>query len=174
MTLDVGNIISIIATSLTCIGLGLTVFQLWQRKKVDEAKLVADLQKAIRLDRKMAKVESYFDYGRHWYDDGFHKSENEALFDGFLAHMNYICFLKSKRLMGKKTLKIFEYDLERTISNEDCLCYLWNLYHWSADQNIQCPFSRLVELAKENMSEEERAQFESNVESGFFVKRLEF
>lgn len=94
--------------------------------------------------------------------------------DGFLANMNYILFAESAHLIGGKTLKIFEYDLERTVNDKDCLCYLWNLYHWSAKLEKQCPFSYLVEYAKKNMNEEERARFESDVPSGFFVKRLSF
>ena len=96
------------------------------------------------------------------------------MIDGLLAQMNYICFLKSKRLISGTALKVFEYDLERTVNNRDCLCYLWNLYHWSVELGKQCPFSYLVDYAKKKMSKEERSRFESKSPSGVFIMRLNF
>ena len=172
--LSAGDIIAIVSACLTFVGLIFTAAQLWRKKNVDEAKLVADMQDKIRSSSAIPAIESYLDYSVPWYDDNFHNSDFEHKMDDFLAIMNYVLFARSVHLIGERTSRIFEYDLERTVTNEDCLCYLWNLYHWSAKRNKQCPFSYLISYAKENMDEQRRAQFERKEPSGIFVKRLNF
>ncbi len=165
LSLSTENIIAVVAAAIAIIGILLTCFQLYQTKKVDEARLVGDMLKVIRSNERLSEIEHYLDYNVPWYGDDFHDSELETSIDDFLALMNYICFLERKRLIGKRAAKIFEYELIRTIKNPDCLCYLWNLYHWCISKNKKCPFAYLIEYAMVEMSEEKRKAFESNNEA---------
>ena len=155
------SIIGIVAAIIALIGILLTLFQLFQTKKIKKAEFVYELLKSIRSNPNIAKVEYMMDYDLPWYGYKFHGSKKEALIDDFLAQLNFICFLKSKRYISKKEIELFEYELNRTITNGECLCYLWNLHHWSKRNDKKCSFAYLIEYAKEQMNESEKEAFDS-------------
>lgn len=173
--LNVENTIGITAAIIATIGIVLTLFQLFQTKKLKKAEIISDLLKSIRSNPQISRIEYLLEYGETWYDDSFHESGLELYMDDFLAQFNYICFLLDKKYIGKKEFEMFEYELGRITNNYDCLCYLWNLYHWSLSQNKKCSFSYLISFIKMQMSKEEIIRFESSKEeiSGF-TKYLNF
>lgn len=173
--LNVENSIGIIAAIIATIGIVLTLFQLFQTKKIKKAEIISDLLKSIRSNPRISRIEYLLEYGETWYDNSFHESEIELYIDDFLAHFNYICFLLDKKYIGKKEFEMFEYELGRIANNYDCLCYLWNLYHWCLSQNKKCSFSYLISFIKKQMSKEKITRFESSKEemSGF-TKYLNF
>ena len=119
-------------------------------------------------------MEYDIDYLKHWYDEDFHEKGLEPKADAFLSQMNYICFLKEKKLIRKGALEIFQYELERVATNPDCLCYLWNISHFSERLGKPSPFPYLTEYVRRRMDDATRKRFDSNGESEGFFKRLKF
>lgn len=158
-----------------CLDNNITYLQIHQSKKIKRAEFVSDLLKTLRANAEISKIEYLLDYDIKWYNEMFHGSSLEPYIDNFLSHLNYICFLKSKNLLSKSEFEIFEYELDRSVNNRDCVCYLWNIYHWSNRNKKKCSFAFLVNYLKSKMPKEELSSFESiNPKGGQYIKYLNF
>ena len=169
-SLEPGDIIAIVSVSIALGSAILALYSLYRAKKENEAQLAGSILKAIQT----CEVRYRFEYAEKWYSDDFHESDLEPSMDSFLSTMNYICFLKDKGLINEKTMKVFEYYLDRVAKNDDCRCYLWNLYHFGDPNKEECAFYNLVCYVRGTMDEKTLQAFESEEESGIFFKNKEF
>lgn len=73
---------------------------------------------------------------------------NDDLFDKIdktLSCFSYICYLYSQKLLTKKEMRFFEYELRRLCDNEHICNYLFSLFHWSKSLNVDMSFSYLID-----------------------------
>lgn len=169
------SIIGIVAAAIAILGIVLTYLQIIQTKKIKRAEFVSDLLKAMRGNTELSQIEYLLDYDIKWYDEKFHGSPIESNIDNFLSHLNYVCFLRAKKLLSKKEFEIFEYELYRSVTNYDCKCYLWNIYHWSRKNNKKSSFAYLIEYLKSKINKAELELFESDkTVNKYFKKYLNF
>lgn len=169
------SIIGVVAACIAIIGIILTYSQIYQTKKIKRAEFVSDLLKTIRSNNEITNIKYLFDYNNKWYNEKFHGSNVELHIDNYLSQLNYICFLKTKKLISYDEFEIFEYELDRSIKNEDCVCYLWNIYHWSKFNKKKCSFEFLIDYLKSKISHDELSIFENSDEkAGRYIRHLNF
>ena len=170
-TKEVLTLVSIIVAAVVgLIGFGLTIIQIRKAKKVKEMEFVASLISAIRTNEKLSAAFYQIEYDENWYNGSFHKSEDERRMDALLSQLDYLCYAREKKLIGKAVFDYFEYTLHRVVKNR-CVCnYLWNLYHFSKAKG---PLSHLTEYAMKGFTEEEKASFRDR-KSPSYTKYLNF
>ena len=162
-TKEVLTLVSIIVAAVVgLIGFGLTIIQIRKAKKVKEMEFVASLISAIRTNEKLSVAFYQIAYDEEWYNDGFHKSVDERRMDALLSQLDYLCYAREKKLIGKAVFDYFEYTLQRVVNNKCVRNYLWNLYHFSNAKHTKSPLLHLTEYAMKGFTEEEKTSFKDS------------
>ena len=173
----VSNELKGISQLIAIIG-GVFVFYQWQHNnRLKKADYINELTEKIRTDKMIKKTVYMFGYDKHWYSKEFHSGGNlEIRVDKTLSYFSYICYLKSRRIITKKELYFFRYELESILGNEEVQDYLYNLYHYSASMGVPMTFKYLFDYGKkEKIFIEEMYDKESyKDESTYFHRYIEF
>ena len=159
------NILTIVSIALAMTG-GLFAWWQWRNSnKIKRAELIKQIIEKLRFDKEMLTAMYTIDYDDPWYGEGFHHttSDVEATIDKFLSYLTYICYIKEVGHITKKEFRILGYQLKRTCSSRQVQAYLWNLYHFSALNQIESTFQYLIEYGFRNkiIDEEEFKNEES-------------
>lgn len=148
-TISVSDIIATITVFLVIIGGAFTYYQYHQSFLLKRADYINELTEHIRTDSDIKEIVYMFDYSKKWYNASFHGSgglENQV--DKTLSYFSYICYLKSRRIIGKREWVFFEYEVERILCNCQVQDYLYNLYHFSNKIGVPITFQCLYEFGK--------------------------
>ena len=157
---------------------GLFVFYQWRHNsRLKKADYINELTGKIRTDEIIRETMYMFDYGERWYSKEFHSSGDlERKVDKTLSYFSYICYLKSRRILTKKELYFFQYELKRILSNQQVQDYLYNLYHFSNKMGVPMAFKYLFDHGKkEKIFSQEMYDKESYKNTNnFFHRYLNF
>lgn len=149
---DILSVISIVI-AIAIVG-GIFAYKQWKySNKIKRADFIDRLLNKLRFDKEMAQTMSEIDYDHGWYDKNFHNNQDddfEKRIDSLLSYLSYICYLKKEKHIREKEFGILEYEVNRVCTSPSVVCYLWNLYHFSAAQNTKCSFYFLIDYGIEN------------------------
>ena len=121
----------------------------WNRQlKREAAEFLKELLDELRSPGESSCVYS-IDYGKAWYDSGFHGSEMERKIDRAFSFLSFVCYLRSRYLLGKREFKFFEYELTRALESTQTVDYLYNLHHFAAKNDAASPFECMVNYGVE-------------------------
>lgn len=122
-----------------------------QSYKLKRAELLKEAVSKIRDDTTIAEVLYTIDYGEEWYTTEFIKNHSiEQKYDKVFAYFDYLCYLKSKRVLSRDEFRIFEYRLIRLTNNQSFLDYMFNLYHFSMKNGTDISFYYLLKYLRDN------------------------
>lgn len=163
-TQEILLLVTLIATSaIGIIGFALTIYQIRLSNKVRNAEFFNEIIEKLRFNERSLSIMYLIEYDEFWYDASFHGSgELEKSVDAFLSQIDYICYLLFRNLLSEEDFQIFEYEVGRVCSNEQCQEYLWNLYHWAKCNKTKCSFDNLIKYLKTQFNDNELNKFESN------------
>ncbi|MDR1606160.1 MAG: hypothetical protein LBS41_03500 [Streptococcaceae bacterium] len=133
-----------------CISLVQNRFENHSKRK----EFVGQLLNLFISDEKILKTFSMVDYNREWYTRAFHLENNkvQSEIDQLLLLFNIIVKLKQDRQITQKDFKLFDYQLNRILRDEQVQHYLWNLYHFSRKSKSLSPYEDLIDyMRKEKM-----------------------
>ena len=150
----------IISTISGHISLLLTVFTLifaiyqWykseQRKKSD---FLFQYMQTVLKENIGGLYQLDYSEDKKWYDEDFHTYKNRKIqykIDQILYMLNYICYLRTRRLISEAEFSLFEYDILRLwTDNNQFVDYMYNLYHYSMKCKVKIPFYYLMIVGKE-------------------------
>ena len=151
------NISELISLCLTFLGLLATIvggcFALIQwnmSTRLKRAELLNEAITKIRDDPQFAEILSRIDYGEQWYTNDFHSNrEMESQYDRVFAYMDYLCYLKKRRILKSKDFRIFEHRMQRIAHNKDSIDYLQFLCYFSKLNNTTMSFPHLLEYLED-------------------------
>lgn len=163
-TQEILSLLTLIATSVIGItGFALTIYQIRLSNKVKNAEFFNKIIEKLRFNERSLSIMYLIEYDKLWYGAAFHGSgELEKNVDAFLSQIDYICYLRLRKLISNEDFQMFKYEVLRVCNNKQCQTYLWNLYHWSKRNKTKCSFDNLIEYLKTQFSESELIKFESN------------
>lgn len=148
-TFYIADIIESISLVLIIVG-GIFAYYQWRKSvNLKRADYINELTEKIRTDESIKETIYIFDYDIPWYSKDFHGSmETELKVDKTLSYFSYICYLKKQKIISKKEFKFFEYEIKRTLINNQVQDYLYNLYHFANKFNVPLTFEFLFEYGK--------------------------
>ena len=133
----------------------------WNRQlKREAAEFLKELLDELRSPGESSCVYN-IDYGKVWYDSGFHGSEMEGKVDRAFSFLSFVCYLRSRHLLGKREFKFFEYELTRALECSQTIDYLYNLHHFAAKNGATSPFECMVNYGIEVGLLDEKAFFDA-------------
>lgn len=141
------SLAEIITIIFTVIGGG---FALWQWNKnsiVKRASYYNDAFIKMREDEDIVYTLHMIDYDtKKWYPfDSQNDPEIERKVDKTFGYIDYLCYLRDRKLISKKEFRNIEYKIIRIGFNSSALDYLYNLYHFSKANGTAMSFSNLLE-----------------------------
>lgn len=144
------------------------------------------LRRAERLENVLKDLnrkeiaETFYRFiegGEKFYDCG--KSEflcdSERVIDYMLGRFSYLCYLRSRRVLGSSEFSEFAYQIERTISNGYVQAYIYDLYvGFEIGDARERPFGELVKYGMRIGNERMREIYRefTNVASSDEKRRL--
>lgn len=166
VTQEILSLCTLIATIVIGItGFACTIYQVIRANKVKKAEFVSKLLENIRLNKKVNSAIYIIDYSEEWYNEFFANSEDlEESIDALFSQIDFICYLYKNVLLTKKEFNIFKYEVQRICNSYQCRCYLWNLYHWSKVNRVDCSFCNLIDYLKSTFDSNQLFRFESQKE----------
>ena len=101
----------------------------------------------LREDKDIASVLHMIDYEiGQWYPfNAVNNPDLERQVDKTFGYLDFLCYLRDRKLIGEKEFRNIEYRLFRVANNRSALDYLYNLYHFSLRHNASMSFSYLYE-----------------------------
>ena len=129
---------------ITLIGVVIAVMQLYQNNRIKRGEFINSLYDKLINDHNLIMTMTKMDYNGSWYGRDFHGSHFESDVDILFKYLSFICYLKERRLISQKDMKLFEYIIIRTCLSFQSIEYLWNLYHFSKKCTIECPFMPII------------------------------
>ena len=139
------NLIAAVTLILAVIA-GFRALAQWKEsKRIKRAEYIKELTDKIRTDDDIVEIMGLIEYDRFNYNLEFHHSELEKQVDKTLSFFSYICYLKKQKILSPDEFRFFDYEVTRIFQNMDMVNYLYNLYHFSQNQNRPISFCYLVE-----------------------------
>ncbi len=148
---DIALILGIITGS---VGFIISVIEFIKSNRIKRAQYLKDVLDKLRTDTFNTDIEYLLEYDveerKSWYNEKFHHSDLEKKMDRFLSNINYFCYLRNQKIIGKREFKFLRYEIERVCLNEQVQAYLWNLYHYSLQYTSDCPFQQIIDYGIKN------------------------
>ena len=144
MTFD--QMISLITLVFAVVGGVFALMQWVNMNKIKRAEFINQIIEKLRFDKEMVETMYMIDYDLTWYNQDFHGTESELEYkvDKILSYLSYICYLESTGNIKKREFGVFKYELNRTCKSPCVQNYLWNIYHFSIENESLCPFEYLI------------------------------
>lgn len=174
---DIIAMVSLIFGALASIAGGVFTLIQWKKsQKIRRSEYIESITKRLYLNPNIAKAMYLVDYRQDWYDENFHGgSDTEMIIDALFSHLNYICYLHSKKLISDDEFSFMQYDVERACKNKSSQRYLKFLYHFSKTNNTTCSFNELITYMKTKVFDaHERQKFEIKDELEFAAQEKAF
>lgn len=148
--MEISDIISIGSLIIVAIE-GVVALCQWKKNLLfTRAKYINELTEKIRTDDAIKNTIYLFDYDDDWYTGDFHEGKHELEIDKTLSVLSYICYLYDCKAITSKEFKFFQYEVERTLANTGVKDYLYNLYHFSHENNTSTTFYYLVHYGEKH------------------------
>ncbi|MCQ2104325.1 MAG: hypothetical protein MJZ26_00895 [Fibrobacter sp.] len=157
---DCANVAQICGVVIAFVG-ALITWNVWRNDKREKnIAAVYEMFKNIRLVDKVKEFMYVLDYGEHWYDENFHKRNKkldegrvciveEHTVDSYLSVLNFSAYMLHAKAFDEEQLELFDYEFRRTLVNSELQNYLYNIWHFSTQHQMICPFADLVNYARE-------------------------
>lgn len=148
----VEDILSIIMILLSIAG-GIFAYRQWTTSnKTKRTELIKQVVEQLRFDKEMVDTMYLLEYDDMWYDDGFHNRNDDLEYriDKLLSYLSYICYLKTEKHISNKEFRILRYEVNRVCTSPFVQSYLWNLYHFSQEEGVDCSFQYLIDYGISN------------------------
>lgn len=141
------TLIDIITIVFTVIGGGFALWQWIKNSMVKRASYYNDAFIKLREDEDIVYTLHMIDYSvEKWYPfDSHDDPEIERKVDKTFGYIDYLCYLRSRKLISKKEFRNMEYRIVRIGFNSSALDYMYNLYHFSKANGTAMSFSNLLE-----------------------------
>ena len=77
--------------------------------------LIHQIIEKLSFDKDIAWIMYMIDYGTSWYDRNFHNREDDLEYrvDKVLSFLNYVCYLRKEKSLGKREFRILCYEVNR-------------------------------------------------------------
>lgn len=163
----------IFTIGLSVIGGGFALYQWIKTSKLKRANYYNEAYLKLREDKDIVDILHMIDYGmKKWYPFESHDDPQiENKVDKTLGFLDYLCYLRNRKLIGEREFRNIEYRIIRVGYNSYALEYLYNLYHFSKRNGTRMSFSYLLGyLEEKNMIDKEFW----NPESKVFDQHLNF
>jgi len=165
-----GNVPEMITSAVAFAGAIFAIVQWRGSNKLKRAEFLKEITEKLHSDEKISKILYKIEYSEPWYDANFHGSPFEKEIDTFVAYVNYICYLRNRKIIKNEEFHLLAYEIKRICVNFDMQSYLWNLYNFSKKNEKDCSFQELIDYAKsENIFDVDSKENETK-----FTKRLNF
>ena len=165
-----GNVPEMITSAVAFAGAVFAIVQWRGSNKLKRAEFLKEITEKLHSDEKISKILYKIEYNEPWYDANFHGSPFEKEIDSFVAFVNYICYLRNRKIIKNEEFHLLAYEIKRICVNFDMQSYLWNLYNFSKKNRNDCSFQELIDYAKsENIFDVDSKENETK-----FTKRLNF
>jgi len=143
----------LISLFFAVIGGGFALFQWKKNINIKQAEFFNQIIEKLNCDSDVVQTMYMITYGeKQWYDckgtqhflvDG----KTEELIDKSFHYLDYVCYLRDKKLIDKKGFYIFEYEIHRACKSIQTQTYLFNIYKFSQTENAKCGFQNLINYA---------------------------
>jgi len=154
---------------------GISALLRWRESnKLKRSEFIEKFVFKFREDKEMQETIYHLDYGKSWYGENFHSSNSEmqSRIDRLFIYINYICYLKDTKII-KNEFSMVEYVIVRICKQLNTRAYLWNVYHFSQKNGVDCSFKYMIKfLLKNILTESERISFQNKQSE--FPKYLNF
>ena len=149
---EIDNILTLISIFLVIVGSGFAYKQWSTSNKIKRTEFINQIIEKLRFDEDMVSTMYIVEYAYDWYDENFHANKDglEYSIDKLLSYLSYICYIYKLRNITNKEFRILRYELNRVCSSPAVQSYLWNLYHFSKGQEIECTFQYLIDYGIKN------------------------
>jgi hypothetical protein len=119
--------------------------------KVKKAEFFHQIIDRLRFDDDIVQATYKIEYKEWFYNKDFHHNNTNFEFklDKLLFYLSYICYLKKTENIDNNEFENFQYIIKRVCEYHDVQCYLWNIHHFSDEQNKQCSFKPLIDYSIE-------------------------
>lgn len=142
---SISDICDVLSIAFTIIG-GFFAYNKWtESNRIKRAEFINQIIEKLNFDKDMVNAIYKIDYDKNWYGYDFHKSKLERKIDKLLIYLSYVCYISEMKNIKEEEFKILDYKLERTCSSYDVQSYLWNIYHFSKKQGVNCTFQYLID-----------------------------
>ena len=148
----IADILSIIAIILSIAG-GIFAYRQWTvSNKTKRTELIKQVMEQLRFDKEMVDTMYLVEYDDTWYDDNFHNRDDDLEYriDKLLSYLSYICYLKTENHINNKEFRILRYEVNRVCTSPCVQTYLWNLYHFSREEGVDCSLQYLIDYGIHN------------------------
>ena len=144
------TIAEIVTVLFSIIGGAFALRQYIKNSIIKRASYYNDAYNKLRDDKEIVQILNMIDYGEtEWYPfELCNDSEIERKVDKTFGYIDYLCYLRSRRLISKKEFMNLEYDVIRIGNDSSALDYLHNLYLFSKENKTAMSFSNLLEYLK--------------------------
>lgn len=143
-----GNVPEMITAAVAFVGAVFAIVQWRGSNKLKRAEFLKEITEKLHSDEKISKILYKIEYNEPWYDANFHGSPFEKEIDSFVAYVNYICYLRNRKIIKNEEFHLLAYEIKRICVNFDMQSYLWNLYNFSKKNRNDCSFQELIDYAK--------------------------
>lgn len=148
----VEDILSSITIILSIAG-GVFAYRQWTvSNKTKRTELIKQIMEQLRFDKEMVDTIYLLEYDDMWYDGNFHNRDDDLEYriDKLLSYLSYICYLKKENNISNKEFRILMYEVNRVCTSPCIQSYLWNLYHFSREEGVECSFQYLIDYGISN------------------------
>lgn len=148
MNFDASIILNILSVSIA-LAVAIAGLIKWiESVKTKRAQFLNELLSVIRDDKDFDEVYYKIEYNEIWFSvDHIIEKIFEPKLDKVLIYYNYICYLRKIGLLKQKEFKIFEYQINSIITNEDTKNY-FSFLKSRTPNNEKFVFEYLDEYAK--------------------------
>lgn len=145
----ISEICAMVSSSAAILG-GLLALCQWRKSiSTKRADYLNELTGKIRSDPDIKEAFYLIEYDEPWYSLEFHEGgELESKMDKMLSYFSYICYLKKRKIIGKREFDYFKYEIERIVHNTDIIDYFYNLYHFSRSVGTPFTYQYIFEYGK--------------------------
>jgi hypothetical protein len=130
-------------------GIVLTLRQLRENSKTQQATFFKELHSAFYADQKIRNAYYLIEYDNFKYDASFHGAELERDIDQLLKFADMVCNLHKEGLLNTRAMSLFNYEFLRVYSNESIQRYLGFLRTWYSQVKSDTePFPHFIDYCR--------------------------
>mgnify|MGYP001586538931 CR=1 len=123
-TVSIADIMNAALLIVAIIGIFFTYRQIKGSYKTQKATFFKELYSTMFSDKDIRDAYYQIEYGKFVYDDDFHGSEYEKLFDRLLSFVDLVCDLYRQGIITDHEMSFFKYEFKRIYQNKNVQNYL--------------------------------------------------
>ena len=123
-TVSIADITNIVLLLVAIIGIFFTYYQIKQGFKTQRAVFFKELYLTLFSDEVIRKAFYQIEYDRFVYDASFHGSSSEKTIDRLLSFIDLVCEIYEQKVITKREMSFFKYEIIRVYMNDNIQNYL--------------------------------------------------